>query len=122
MKFRPIGKSGIEASVVALGTWGIGGGPNWADTDDAYSVGTIHKALDLGINMIDTAPVYGQRPLGGDGRQGAQDGRSFEGHPFDQMWLVVEGRPRQRVYEARRYHPAPFPASRHHPGRDRNEL
>ena len=59
MKFRPIGKSGIEASVVALGTWGIGGGPNWADTDDAYSVGTIHKALDLGINMIDTAPVYG---------------------------------------------------------------
>ena len=38
MKFRPIGKSGIEASVVALGTWGIGGGPNWADTDDALSL------------------------------------------------------------------------------------
>lgn len=46
------------ASRIALGTWAIGGAM-WGGADDANAARTIDKALDLGINVIDTAPVYG---------------------------------------------------------------
>ncbi|MCX7786804.1 MAG: aldo/keto reductase [Spirochaetes bacterium] len=59
MKRMRIGKSGIEASVVGLGAWAIGGDSNWGPSDDAESIRTIHRALDLGVNLIDTAPAYG---------------------------------------------------------------
>ena len=60
MKPRPLGNSGLSASIVGLGAWVLGGGPIWgADTDDAESVRTIQSALDLGMNLIDTAPAYG---------------------------------------------------------------
>ena len=45
-------------SRVGLGTWAIGG-CKWGGTDERESIRTIHAALDLGINLIDTAPVYG---------------------------------------------------------------
>ncbi|HTU55877.1 MAG TPA: aldo/keto reductase [Acetobacteraceae bacterium] len=48
----------LAPSRIALGTWAIGGWM-WGGSDDRESIRTIHHALDLGINMIDTAPVYG---------------------------------------------------------------
>lgn len=59
MKTRPIGKSGIEASVVALGTWPIGGGQWWGKTEDEESIKAIQAAIDNGVSLIDTAPIYG---------------------------------------------------------------
>lgn len=60
MNRRALGNSGIEASVVGLGAWVIGGGSLWGtDTDDKESISTIHAALDSGIDLIDTAPAYG---------------------------------------------------------------
>jgi len=60
MKYKPLGNSGIPASVVGFGAWVLGGGPLWGqDTDDRESVRVIQAALDLGINLIDTAPAYG---------------------------------------------------------------
>jgi methylglyoxal reductase len=60
MQYKPLGKSGISASTIALGTWVMGGGTTWGDNpDDAESIRLIQAALDLGINLIDTAPVYG---------------------------------------------------------------
>lgn len=55
---RSLGKSGIEASVVGLGTWAIGGWL-WGGTEEKSAVRAIHAALDNGITLIDTAPVYG---------------------------------------------------------------
>lgn len=59
MKYMDIGKTGIKASVISLGTWAIGGGSWWKNTEDSEAIWTIERALDLGVNLIDTAPVYG---------------------------------------------------------------
>lgn len=58
MQMRPLGQSGIEASVVALGALAIGGWM-WGGSDEAEAIRAIHAAIDAGINYIDTAPVYG---------------------------------------------------------------
>lgn len=58
MRTKPIGRSGIEASVVALGTW-VMGGWMWGGADEDESVAAVHAALDAGINFLDTAPIYG---------------------------------------------------------------
>jgi len=59
METRQIGKSGIYTSAMGLGCWAIGGGTWWGENDDQMSVDTILRAVDLGINWIDTARVYG---------------------------------------------------------------
>jgi aryl-alcohol dehydrogenase-like predicted oxidoreductase len=48
----------MPASRIALGTWAMGGWM-WGGSDEDAAIGTIHAALDVGINVIDTAPVYG---------------------------------------------------------------
>jgi len=58
MEYRPLGASGIEASVVGLGAWAIGGWL-WGGADEQKSVEAIQAAIDAGINFIDTAPAYG---------------------------------------------------------------
>jgi aryl-alcohol dehydrogenase-like predicted oxidoreductase len=58
MRTRPLGQSGIEASVVGLGTW-VTGGFMWGGSDEADSIRAIHAALDAGITLVDTAPIYG---------------------------------------------------------------
>ena len=54
-----VSTTGIRISRIGLGTWAMGGWM-WGGSDDAASVETIHRALDLGITLIDTAPAYGQ--------------------------------------------------------------
>ena len=56
---RKLGNSGLQASAIGLGTWAIGGGEWWGDSDEAKSIETIRAAVDAGITLIDTAPVYG---------------------------------------------------------------
>jgi methylglyoxal reductase len=59
MLYKQIGQSDLKASVVALGTWAIGGGSWWGQNDDKESIKTIQAAISQGVNLIDTAPVYG---------------------------------------------------------------
>ena len=61
MRKRRLGFTDLELTTVGLGTWAIGGPWDfgWGPQDDAASVATIHRALDLGINWMDTAPAYG---------------------------------------------------------------
>jgi aryl-alcohol dehydrogenase-like predicted oxidoreductase len=59
---RPLGSTGFDITVVGLGAWAIGGSASqggWGRQDDAESVAAIHRAVELGINWIDTAPAYG---------------------------------------------------------------
>ncbi|WP_275975192.1 aldo/keto reductase [Bradyrhizobium sp. 159] len=58
MEFIDIPGTSIRASRIALGTWAIGGWM-WGGTDERDAIRTIQEALDRGINLIDTAPVYG---------------------------------------------------------------
>lgn len=59
MEYTKINNTSLqEASRVALGTWAIGGWM-WGGTDEAESIKTIQEAINLGINVIDTAPAYG---------------------------------------------------------------
>jgi methylglyoxal reductase len=55
---REIGKSGVKASAVGLGTWAIGGWM-WGGTDERESISAIQASLDAGVTLIDTAPAYG---------------------------------------------------------------
>jgi aryl-alcohol dehydrogenase-like predicted oxidoreductase len=57
-EFVEIPRTGLNVSRVALGTWAMGGWM-WGGTDQRESIATIHAALSQGINLIDTAPVYG---------------------------------------------------------------
>jgi methylglyoxal reductase len=55
---RMIGRSGIAASAVGLGTWAIGGWM-WGGTDEAAAVSAIEASIEAGVSLIDTAPAYG---------------------------------------------------------------
>jgi aryl-alcohol dehydrogenase-like predicted oxidoreductase len=62
MEKRKLGFSELNLTTVGLGTWAIGGGKNpfgWGPQDDKDSIETIHRAIDLGINWLDTAKGYG---------------------------------------------------------------
>ncbi len=58
LEYINIEGTNLVSSRIALGTWAIGGWM-WGGTDEKESIRTIHSALDLGINLIDTAPIYG---------------------------------------------------------------
>jgi aryl-alcohol dehydrogenase-like predicted oxidoreductase len=58
LEYINIKDTNLISSRIALGTWAIGGWM-WGGTDEKESVRTIHVALDHGINLIDTAPIYG---------------------------------------------------------------
>ncbi|MDR2642622.1 MAG: aldo/keto reductase [Planctomycetaceae bacterium] len=58
MKFRKLGSSDIEASVIGFGAWAIGGWM-WGGTEEQSAINAINTAIDNGVNLIDTAPMYG---------------------------------------------------------------
>lgn len=56
---RTLGNTNLKVCPLAYGTWGIGGGTDWAGSNDAAALSALSAALDFGVNLIDTAPVYG---------------------------------------------------------------
>jgi aryl-alcohol dehydrogenase-like predicted oxidoreductase len=58
MEHIEIAKSGLMTSRIGLGIWAMGGWM-WGGTDEAKSIATIRSAIDRGVTLIDTAPVYG---------------------------------------------------------------
>ena len=75
MRMRTLGASGIEASVVGFGAWAIGGWM-WGGANEADAIRAIHAALDAGVNLVDTAPIYGfgsSEEIVGKALQGRRD-------------------------------------------------
>ncbi len=58
MDYRPLGRTGWNISEIGFGAWGIGGDA-WGTTDDKESLAALNRAIDFGVNFIDTADVYG---------------------------------------------------------------
>lgn len=62
MNLRQLGNSDLRISPLGFGSWAAGGGGwayGWGHQDDQATIGAIHRALDLGVNWIDTAAIYG---------------------------------------------------------------
>ncbi|MBK8138929.1 MAG: aldo/keto reductase [Chloroflexi bacterium] len=62
MRTKQLGKSDLQITPVGFGAWAIGGSDwayTWGPQDDKESIEAIHRALDHGVNWIDTAPIYG---------------------------------------------------------------
>jgi aryl-alcohol dehydrogenase-like predicted oxidoreductase len=57
MHYRELGRTGWKVSEISFGAWAIGG--SWGTVDDKDSMAALHKAIDCGVNFIDTADVYG---------------------------------------------------------------
>ena len=62
MKISQLGTSDMWLTPIGFGAWAVGGGNwamSWGPQDDNDSIAAIHKAIDLGVNWIDTAAIYG---------------------------------------------------------------
>ncbi len=62
METRQLGNSDLQLTCLGFGSWAIGGGDwafGWGDQDESEAIAAIVAAVDLGINWIDTAAVYG---------------------------------------------------------------
>jgi aryl-alcohol dehydrogenase-like predicted oxidoreductase len=59
MKYRTFGRTGLEVSEIGYGAWGIGG-IQWKGGEDDESISALHRAIELGLNFIDTALAYGE--------------------------------------------------------------
>ncbi len=57
MHYRELGRTGWKVSEISFGAWAIGDA--WGEVDDKESLAALHRAVDLGVNFIDTADVYG---------------------------------------------------------------
>ena len=83
MRYKTLGSTGIDVSEYGLGTWAMGGGA-YGPTDDGASIRTIHRAQDLGVNFLDTAPMYGH---GEDGRSESVCGQALRDRR--DQWIVA---------------------------------
>jgi aryl-alcohol dehydrogenase-like predicted oxidoreductase len=82
MNYRELGRTGWQVSEVSFGAWGIGG--DWGTTDDAESLAALREALDLGVNFIDTADVYG------DGRSEKLIGQVLRERKGDRVYVATK--------------------------------
>jgi aryl-alcohol dehydrogenase-like predicted oxidoreductase len=57
MQYRELGRTAWKVSEISFGAWAIGA--DWGSVDDRESLAALHRAIDLGVNFIDTADVYG---------------------------------------------------------------
>ncbi len=86
MQYRKLGRTGISISEIGFGSWGIGG---WGKRDDVEAIRSLNRAIDLGVNFIDTAYAYG------------------DGHSEELIGQVVKGR-RDKVVIATKVPPKTF--------------
>jgi aryl-alcohol dehydrogenase-like predicted oxidoreductase len=102
MKQRPLGKTGLQVSEIGFGAWGIGGA-QWIGAREDDSLRALHRALDLGINLVDTALAYGEgtseRLVGRVARERKGEVRiATKVPPKDGVWPAAPGVPVSQVF------------------------
>jgi aryl-alcohol dehydrogenase-like predicted oxidoreductase len=93
MKFRTLGRTGFHVSEIGYGAWGIGGNL-WQGGSDDESLRALHRAMELGVNFIDTALVYG------DGHSEKLVGRAIR-DARHRMFVATKIPPKNRLWPAR---------------------
>jgi aryl-alcohol dehydrogenase-like predicted oxidoreductase len=93
MRYRKLGRTGWEVSEISYGAWGIGG-KQWLGGDDDQSLRALRRAIDLGVNCIDTALAYG------DGHSERLVGRIVR-ETKKKIWVATKVPPRNRLWPAR---------------------
>ncbi|WP_190087836.1 aldo/keto reductase [Streptomyces melanogenes] len=91
MRYRELGRSGLSVSEIGYGAWGIGAS-GWVGASEDESVRALHRAIDLGVNFIDTARGYGEseRIVGQVVRERAGD----------QVLVATKVPPKNRIWPA----------------------
>ncbi len=93
MQMRKLGRTGIEVSEIGFGAWGIGG-RQWLGGDDSQSLAALRRALELGLNFIDTALAYNE---GHSEKLIGQAVRDFSGQ---RVWVATKIPPKNQVWPA----------------------
>ena len=95
MNYRDLGETGMRVSEISLGTWAFGGDWGTVGEDDAYAA--LNRAIDLGVNFLDTADVYG------DGRSEKLIGRLLKDRPGDEILVATKAGRRLDPHTAEGY-------------------
>ncbi|MBA2618809.1 MAG: aldo/keto reductase [Rubrobacter sp.] len=95
MNYRSLGETGMRVSEISLGTWAFGGDWGTVGEDDAYAA--LNRAIDLGVNFLDTADVYG------DGRSERLIGRLLKDRPNDEILVATKAGRRLDPHAAEGY-------------------
>lgn len=92
MEYRPLGRTGLQVSEIGYGAWGIGGSM-WIGADEDESLAALHRAIDLGVNVIDTARGYGEseRIVGGVIREHPDVHVATKVPPKNGIWPAPSG-------------------------------
>jgi aryl-alcohol dehydrogenase-like predicted oxidoreductase len=104
MEYRGLGRTGLEVSEIGFGAWGIGGS-QWGGAEDDESIQALERAIDLGLNFIDTALAYGEgrseRLVGQVVRRRPESVHvATKVPPKNGMWPAPAGLPVEEVFPA----------------------
>jgi aryl-alcohol dehydrogenase-like predicted oxidoreductase len=91
MEYRPLGKTGISVSEIGYGAWGIGRSA-WVGADEDESIRALHRAIELGINFIDTARGYGESER--------ICGQVLREHAGEQLYVATKVPPKNGIWPA----------------------
>ena len=91
MHYRALGRTGLQVSEIGYGAWGIGGSM-WIGAQEDESVRALHRAIELGVNVIDTARGYGESER--------IVGQVVREHPGEQLLVATKVPPRNGTWPA----------------------
>ena len=91
MHYRALGRTGLQVSEIGYGAWGIGGSM-WIGAQEDESVRALHRAIELGVNVIDTARGYGESER--------IVGQVVREHPGEQLVVATKVPPRNGAWPA----------------------
>src|SRR5258705_13311144 len=91
MQYRLLGRTGLSVSEIGYGAWGIGGS-SWVGAREDESARALHRAIELGVNFIDTARGYGESER--------IVGRVVRDHPGEHLHVATKVPPKNGIWPA----------------------